>query len=141
MDTATGSDLVAVKAPPITEPNAPPRAVTLLTIVHGWQPDAERWLLSVFTHTTADFEAVVVDNSGDPRIAGWLEKSRRKRRHMMRKASTTDRGENTQTSRRPSSDWISGPSVMRSLSSAPKLATMIVVAALDSVTPSTVTLA
>jgi len=40
--------------------------------VHGWQPDAERWLLSAFTHTKADFEAVVVDNSGDPRIAGWL---------------------------------------------------------------------
>jgi GT2 family glycosyltransferase len=46
--------------------------VTLLAIVHGWRPDAERWLLSVFTHTSANFEAVVVDNSGDPRIAGWL---------------------------------------------------------------------
>lgn len=44
----------------------------MLTVVHGWQPDAERWLLSVFTHCKADFEAVVVDNSGDPRIAGWL---------------------------------------------------------------------
>ena len=42
-------------------------------MVHGWQPDAERWLLSVFTHCKADFEAVVVDNSGDPRIAGWLK--------------------------------------------------------------------
>jgi cysteinyl-tRNA synthetase len=51
---------------------APSRAVTLLTVVHGWRTDAERWLLSVFTHTKADFEAVVVDNSGDPRIAGWL---------------------------------------------------------------------
>jgi len=29
--------------------------------------------LSVFTHTRADFEAVIVDNSGDPRIAGWLK--------------------------------------------------------------------
>ena len=46
----------------------------MLTIVHGWQADAERWLLSVFTHTKADFEAVVVDNSGDPRIAGWLDR-------------------------------------------------------------------
>lgn len=46
----------------------------MLTVVHGWQADAERWLLSVFTHTKADFEALVVDNSGDPRIAGWLEK-------------------------------------------------------------------
>src|SRR5207248_1089543 len=48
-------------------------ALKLLTVVHGWKPDAERWLLSVFTHCKADFEAVVVDNSGDPRIAGWLE--------------------------------------------------------------------
>lgn len=30
----------------------------------------ERWLLSVFTHTKADFEALVVDNSGDPRVDG-----------------------------------------------------------------------
>jgi len=49
------------------------RAVTLLTVVHGWKPDAERWLLSVFTHCKADFEALVVDNSGDTRIAAWLE--------------------------------------------------------------------
>jgi cysteinyl-tRNA synthetase len=49
-----------------------PRAVTLLTVVHGWQPDAERWLLSVFTHTRVDFEALVVDNSGDERIKAWL---------------------------------------------------------------------
>jgi cysteinyl-tRNA synthetase len=48
------------------------RAVTLLTVVHGWLPDVERWLLSVFTHTKGDFEAVVVDNSGDPRMAGAL---------------------------------------------------------------------
>jgi hypothetical protein len=27
---------------------APPCAVTLLTVVHGWKPDAERWLLSIF---------------------------------------------------------------------------------------------
>ena len=49
-----------------------PRAVTLLTVVHGWKPDAERWLLSAFTHCKADFEAVIVDNSGDERIAAWL---------------------------------------------------------------------
>ena len=73
VDSSTGSQLQAIKAPPIGEARPAGRAVTLLTIVHGWQPDAERWLLSVFTHTTADFEAVVVDNSGDPRIAGWLE--------------------------------------------------------------------
>jgi cysteinyl-tRNA synthetase len=70
VDSATGSELQAIKAPP--QAKATPRAVTLLTVVHGWQPDAERWLLSVFTHTKADFEAVVVDNSGDQRIKGWL---------------------------------------------------------------------
>jgi cysteinyl-tRNA synthetase len=40
--------------------------------VHGWRADAERWLFSVFTDCKADFEAVVVDNSADVRIAGWL---------------------------------------------------------------------
>ena len=44
-----------------------------MAVVHGWQADAERWLLSAFTHCKADFEAVIVDNSGDPRIAGWLK--------------------------------------------------------------------
>jgi GT2 family glycosyltransferase len=72
VDSASGSELQAIKAAPQTAPAAR-RAATLLTVVHGWQADAERWLLSVFTHTKADFEAVVVDNSGDPRIAGWLK--------------------------------------------------------------------
>jgi cysteinyl-tRNA synthetase len=45
----------------------------LLTVVTGWKPDAERWLLSVFSHCKADFEALVVDNSDDVRIAAWLE--------------------------------------------------------------------
>ena len=73
MDSPTGSELVAIKAPASAEAKPPLRGVTLLTIVHGWQPDAERWLVSVFTHCKADFEALVVDNSGDPRIAGWLK--------------------------------------------------------------------
>jgi cysteinyl-tRNA synthetase len=72
VDSATGSELQAIKAAPHAAPSTL-RAVTLLTVVHGWQADAERWMLSVFTHTRADFEAVVVDNSGDPRIAGWLK--------------------------------------------------------------------
>jgi GT2 family glycosyltransferase len=72
VDSAGGSELQAIKAPPSTEPRSVARAVTLLTVLHGWRADAERWLLSVFTHTKSDFEAVVVDNSGDPRLAGWL---------------------------------------------------------------------
>ncbi len=30
-------------------------------------------MLSVFTYTKADFEALLVDNSGDARMAGWLQ--------------------------------------------------------------------
>jgi GT2 family glycosyltransferase len=71
-DSATGSELQALSAPPNAEPKTTSRAVTLLTVVHGWRADAERWLFSVFTHCKADFEAIVVDNSGDVRIAGWL---------------------------------------------------------------------
>ena len=72
VDSPTGSELQAVRAPQ-PETGATARAVTLLAVVHGWQPDAERWLLSVFTHTKADFEALIVDNSGDARVAGWLK--------------------------------------------------------------------
>jgi GT2 family glycosyltransferase len=72
LDSASGSELQAIGAPPAPGPPPLGRAVTLLTVVHGWRADAERWLLSVFTYTRADFEAVVVDNSGDQRIAGWL---------------------------------------------------------------------
>jgi cysteinyl-tRNA synthetase len=72
VDSAGGSQLQALKAPASAErPTA--RAVTLLAVVQGWKPDAERWLLSVFTYCKADFEALIVDNSGDTRIAAWLE--------------------------------------------------------------------
>ncbi len=73
VDSAQGSELQALKAPPSLEKPPVARAVTLLTVVHGWKPDVERWLLSVFTHCKADFEAVIVDNSADVRIAAWLE--------------------------------------------------------------------
>lgn len=73
VDSAEGSELKPLKAPPSMTLAPAQRAVTLLTIVHGWKPDAERWLLSVFTHARADFEALIVDNSGDARIAAWLE--------------------------------------------------------------------
>ena len=72
VDSPNGSELQAIAASPSSGPRPAARAVTLLTVIHGWRADAERWLLSVFTHTKADFEAVLVDNSGDERIAGWL---------------------------------------------------------------------
>ncbi len=72
VDSPSGSELQAIRAP-AQEKQASPRAVTLLAVVHGWKPDAERWLLSVFSHCKADFEALIVDNSDDVRIASWLE--------------------------------------------------------------------
>lgn len=73
LDSADGSELQALKAPAQADTKPVARAVALLAVVHGWRPDVERWLLSVFTHTKADFEALLVDNSGDARMAGWLE--------------------------------------------------------------------
>jgi GT2 family glycosyltransferase len=72
-----------LRPPPGAGPPTP-RAVTLLTVVHGWKPDAERWLLSVFTHAKADFEALIVDNSGDTRIAAWLESAAAERLRSIR---------------------------------------------------------
>jgi cysteinyl-tRNA synthetase len=43
-----------------------------MAVVSGWKPDAERWLLSVFKHCTADFEVLVLDDSGDQGIGSWL---------------------------------------------------------------------
>lgn len=71
LDLAQGSRLEALKAPQQAAV-APPREVTLLAVVHGWRPDVERWLLPAFKHCKADFEVVLVDNSGDPRMAGWM---------------------------------------------------------------------
>lgn len=72
LDSAQGSELQALKAPVHFAEPPTARAVTLLTVVHGWKPDAERWLLSVFTHCRSDFEALIVDNSGDAGIASWI---------------------------------------------------------------------
>ncbi len=74
MDTREGSRLREVELPP------PARAVTMLTLVHGWPDDAERWLDGVLTHSTGhDFEALLVDNSGDPEVAGRLAARRGER--------------------------------------------------------------
>jgi len=73
LDSAGGSELQALRAPTQSGEKPEARAVSLLTVVHGWRPDVERWLLSVFTYCKADFEALLVDNSGDARMAGWLQ--------------------------------------------------------------------
>jgi GT2 family glycosyltransferase len=84
VDGADGSELQALKAQPGTALPPAPRAVTLLAVVHGWIPDVERWLLSVFTHCKADFEAVLVDNSGDARVAGWMQGRAAERLRLVR---------------------------------------------------------
>jgi GT2 family glycosyltransferase len=72
LDGPQGSELQQLRvSAPSTEP-AIARAVSLIAVVAGWKPDAERWLLSVFKHCKADFEALVVDASGSEPIAGWL---------------------------------------------------------------------
>ena len=58
--------------------------MSLITVVQGWKPDLERWLLSVFTHVKADFEAVAVDNSGDTGIAALLDSRTAERLRVVR---------------------------------------------------------
>jgi cysteinyl-tRNA synthetase len=83
LDHPDGSELKRLTAP---EPTRTPigRAVSLLAVVSGWKADAERWLLSVFTHCHADFEAVVVDDSGDTGIAAWLDSRAAERLRVVR---------------------------------------------------------
>jgi GT2 family glycosyltransferase len=67
VDGREGSELRALELPP------PARAVSLVTLVHGWPADVERWLDGVLEHTAGrDFEAMLVDNSGDHEVAGRL---------------------------------------------------------------------
>jgi len=67
VDSRAGSRLQEAELPPA------PRAVTMLTLVHGWPADAERWLDGVLAHTAGhDFEALLADNSGDPDVAARL---------------------------------------------------------------------
>lgn len=78
VDTREGSELHEVEPPPV------PRAVTMLTLVHGWPDDVDRWLDGVLWHTAAhDFEALLVDNSGDAAVAGRLAARRHDRVRVM----------------------------------------------------------
>ena len=84
LDGPSGSELRPLRAQSRSVVAAAPRRVTLLTVVHGWKADAERWLLSVFTHCKADFEALVIDNSGDQGIASWLDSRAAERLRVVR---------------------------------------------------------
>jgi GT2 family glycosyltransferase len=67
VDRPEASVLLQAELPP------PQRRVTMLTLVHGWREDAERWLASVRAHSAGhDYEALLVDNSGDRELAEWL---------------------------------------------------------------------
>jgi cysteinyl-tRNA synthetase len=68
VDGPDGSRLQALELPP------PARAVTMLTLVHGWPGDAGRWLSGVVAHSAGhDFEALIVDNAGDAEVKRWLD--------------------------------------------------------------------
>ena len=65
VDTKEGSTLRELELPP------PPRRITYLALVHGWREDAARWLASVKAHPGgADWEALLVDNSGEGAAEG-----------------------------------------------------------------------
>lgn len=52
----------------------------MVTLVHGWSDDAERWLDSVLAHTGAhDFEVLLADNSGDGDVRARLRARRAER--------------------------------------------------------------
>ncbi len=79
VDGSVGSELHE------TEPPPPPRAVTMLTLVHGWPSDAERWLDGVLAHSaTHDFEALLADNSGDEDVSRRLMARRDGRVRVLR---------------------------------------------------------
>ena len=74
VDSPSGSEL---REAPVAQPEdapPPPREVTLLTLVHGWPEDAERWERSIALHPpAADWEVLLVDNSGDPEVRARLQ--------------------------------------------------------------------
>jgi len=66
VDSPAGSSLTAAEVEP------PARRLTMMTVLHGWADDAERWLGSVLRHhATHDLEVLLVDNSGDAAVAAW----------------------------------------------------------------------
>ena len=84
LDGPQGSELKPLRAPAQAPKQAPPRAVSLLTVVSGWKPDVERWLFSVFKHTSSDFEVLMLDESADASIAAWLDSRAAERLRVLR---------------------------------------------------------
>ncbi len=49
--------------------------LSFVTVVHGWPEDTERWLHSIAAHHSGEgWEAIVVENSGDPEDAARISK-------------------------------------------------------------------
>ncbi len=86
VDSPSGSELRAAGAGAGEPGGAPPAAgATLITLVHGWPEDAERWVRSVLAHTAGgDFEVLLLDNSGDPAVEARLDALRSERVRVRR---------------------------------------------------------
>jgi GT2 family glycosyltransferase len=79
VDGPDGSSLQALELPP------PARAVTMLTLLHGWPGDAGRWLSGVVAHSAGhDFEALIVDNSANAEVKQWLDAAAGGRTRVLR---------------------------------------------------------
>lgn len=67
VDGPSGSELRAAGAPAGAAQSHPEQArrfaATMLTLVHGWPEDAERWVRSVLRHTQGDFEVLLAVNA------------------------------------------------------------------------------
>ena len=69
VDSPTGSRLRGAGALVEAEFEGPrPVAASLLTLVHGWPEDAERWARSLLTHSSGEFEILIAVNSDDPAL-------------------------------------------------------------------------
>ncbi len=74
VDGPTGSHLRAAGAPAQATPEQVRRvAATMLTLVHGWPEDAERWVSSVLAHTQGDFEVLLAVNSTSVELGERLQ--------------------------------------------------------------------
>ena len=74
VDSPTGSQLRGAGA--LVEEKfegPPPVAATLLTLVHGWPDDAERWARALLAHTTGEFEVLIAVNSDDPSLVQRMD--------------------------------------------------------------------
>ncbi len=73
VDSPSGSDLRGAGALAAGDESPHPVGATLLTLVHGWPDDAERWARSLLAHTSGDFEVLIAVNSDDPALGQRMD--------------------------------------------------------------------